>query len=115
MAGDNVETYWPTLRLELAGFHTRNQVACWPSTGGLWIHGNVHPVLLDYPGLPRFTNVTNFTDPAEEDAFCTQLRKVGATFWESQEEYHFTHLNADDGWWPPAVEEKIPPPKPMVC
>ena len=73
----------------------------------------MHPALLDYLGLPRFTNVEKSSDPAGEDAFCAQLKKVGADFWESQDEYH--EMNVDEVWPLKRIEKVFPPRKPLGC
>lgn len=58
------------------------RVACWPSTGGIWIK-HALPLDMSFLGLslqfdtPRPEDL----DPVEEDAFCTKLRLIGAEFW----------------------------------
>jgi hypothetical protein len=54
-----------------------NKVACWPSSGGVWIK-RLKSVELDYLGLSRFDDTERSSDQAEEDSFCAQFRKTGA-------------------------------------
>jgi hypothetical protein len=56
------------------------RVACWPSTGGIWIK---HANLLDmnFLDLDRFEDTPRQPDHAAEDEFCTRLRLVGADWW----------------------------------
>lgn len=67
----------PISRYDLA----YDQVACWPSTGGVWIK-HLSPVEMQYLGLDRFADAERSADPAEEDTFCTKLRQLGASWWE---------------------------------
>lgn len=56
-------------------------VACWPSTGGVWVK-KLSPVEMQYLGVDRFADTERSTDPAEEDAFCAKLQRLGASWWE---------------------------------
>ncbi|PNP39443.1 hypothetical protein TGAMA5MH_08649 [Trichoderma gamsii] len=61
----------------------------WPSTGGVYRLGDVHIVQRQFLGLNR--RVAKFLRPEVsadvEDAFCDQLRKLGAQWWESESKY----------------------------
>jgi hypothetical protein len=56
------------------------KVACWPSSGGIWIK---HVDLLDmhFLGLDCFSNTPRQPDHAAEDAFCRRLAMLGANWW----------------------------------
>ncbi|KAI9802129.1 MAG: hypothetical protein M1833_002050 [Piccolia ochrophora] len=71
------------------------QAACWPSTGGVWIK-SMTPVELFYTGLDRFNDVPKSSAQAEEDAFCDQLRKVGAQFYNLPPEWREGYVWCDE-------------------
>jgi hypothetical protein len=60
------------------------RVACWPSTGGIWIKHAV-PIEMAFLEVSQMYDTHRPTplDPAEEDAFCTKMRLIGAEFWEN--------------------------------
>jgi hypothetical protein len=69
----------PTIRSRLTRYGAR--VACWPSTGGIWIK-HADPVDLKFLGLNRFEDTPKqMYDAKKEDAFCTALKMTGADFW----------------------------------
>lgn len=71
----------PTARSTITKFGAR--VACWPSTGGIWIK-HADPLEIDFLGLDRYKEVQRSSPHrgAAEDAFCNQLRMVGAQWWD---------------------------------
>ena len=73
---DDEQPFKPTLRYDLS----TSKAACWPSTGGVWIK-SVTAVELDFLGVARLNSVERSTDSAEENKFCTQLRKIGASWY----------------------------------
>jgi hypothetical protein len=66
-------------------FHSGSGLFGYPSTGGVWILENPHPVLLQHLSIDRFAAVDSQreSDPVAEDAFCDSLKKVGARWWRS--------------------------------
>jgi hypothetical protein len=82
------------------------RVACWPSSGGVWIKHAV-PLELDFlnlsrenntrrpwrpkirrkwqafnEGWPRIEDMISEPDLIEEDVFCQKMRMIGADFWD---------------------------------
>ncbi|KAL7934090.1 hypothetical protein V8C35DRAFT_280401 [Trichoderma chlorosporum] len=82
--------YFPENRLE-SGSRCGASITCWPSKGGIYKLLSNHIVQLEFLGLDR--RVPNIQRPEvtieEEDAFCYQLRKLGARWWESEYEYRY--------------------------
>lgn len=72
----------PAVRSSLYRFGAR--VACWPSTGGIWMK-HALPIEMSFLDLSlRYdTYRPEDLDPVEEDAFCTKLRLIGAEFWQN--------------------------------
>ena len=62
-------------------------VFAWPSTGGVLVKEPADIVDLEYLGLDRFQPSSRSTDALEEDLFCERMRKLGAAWWESEEDY----------------------------
>lgn len=108
----------PTKRSTIFKYDAR--VACWPSTGGIWIK-HATPVDLDFLRLSRindtdkplqrtyyYTTTCPILDPdiyvppplAEEDFFCQKLRMLGADFWD---------LRPGEGLHDEPIEYTIPP------
>ncbi|KAF2033747.1 hypothetical protein EK21DRAFT_108535 [Setomelanomma holmii] len=56
------------------------RVACWPSTGGIWIK-DVGLVDMEFLGLSPFEDTPRQFNKTAEDKFCTALKMVGADFW----------------------------------
>ena len=78
----------------------------WPSTGGFYIL-SCDGVELEFLGLNRFEPTQRSQDPAEEDAFCAKMRRLGADWHRSQEaqvadslagEYQTNHVVKAFGW-----------------
>ncbi|SPO06318.1 uncharacterized protein DNG_09007 [Cephalotrichum gorgonifer] len=57
----------------------------WPSTGGFYTL-SCDGVELEFLSLDRFEPTPRSQDPAEEDAFCANMRKLGAHWYSSEEE-----------------------------
>ncbi|RFU73803.1 hypothetical protein TARUN_8449 [Trichoderma arundinaceum] len=78
----------PQYRLS-TGCAPGSSIKCWPSKGGIYILNDVHIVQRQFLGLDRF--VTSLPRPEAskevEDAFCNQVRKLGARWWEYMERY----------------------------
>ncbi|RYF35763.1 MAG: hypothetical protein EOO38_28640, partial [Cytophagaceae bacterium] len=69
----------PNARSRLRKYGAR--VACWPSTGGVWIK-DAELVDLDFLGLSRIRDTPRQSDTAAaEDKFCTTLKMLGADWW----------------------------------
>jgi hypothetical protein len=60
-----------------------------PSTGGILVKVKANVLDMDFLSLPRIRAVERSYDSAEEDAFCKRLRRVGATWWLFNEEWHY--------------------------
>lgn len=78
----------------------------WPSTGGFYTLG-CDGVELEFLGLDRFEPTPRSQDPAEEDAFCANMRKLGADWYNNleaevhdnlREEYQYNHEVKAFGW-----------------
>jgi hypothetical protein len=59
----------------------------WPSKGGLYALQACDGVELDFLHLDRFKVTPRSQDAAEEDAHVANMRKLGASWWESEEEF----------------------------
>ena len=69
----------PTLRSELVRHGAR--VACWPSSGGVWIkHADL--VDLNFLKLSRLEDTPRQFNQTAEDEFCTTLKLTGAEWWQ---------------------------------
>ena len=60
----------------------------YPSSGGILIQDPVNIVDMQYLQLDRFKTTQRSTNVLEEDAFCERMRKIGATWWPSEQECH---------------------------
>lgn len=78
----------------------------WPSTGGFYIL-SCDGVELEFLGLDRFEPTPRSQDPAEEDAFCANMRRLGARWYRDLEaeaaaslegEYRTGHVVKAFGW-----------------
>lgn len=57
------------------------RVACWPSSGGVWIkHADL--VELDFLDLDRFADTPQQFNQTAEDEFCKRLKMIGAEWWK---------------------------------
>ena len=63
----------------------------YPSKGGIYILECCDGIELDFLGLDRFTPSSRSEDTAEEDAHCTNMRKLGANWWSSEWAYLEQH------------------------
>lgn len=68
----------PTIRSRLTRYGAL--VACWPSSGGIWIK-HADPVEMKFLGLDRFRDTKKMYDAKKEDDFCTSLKMTGANWW----------------------------------
>lgn len=66
-------------------------VRSWPSTGGFYTTA-CDGVELEFLGLDRFEPTPRSQDPAEEDAFCAKLRKLGPKWWPDLETHALDSL-----------------------
>ncbi|KAJ5086516.1 hypothetical protein NUU61_007823 [Penicillium alfredii] len=64
------------------------QVACYPSSGGIWM-AELGPLELQHLNINRFESTERSWNQADEDKFCDQLRPFGGS-WYTQ--------SADDLW-----------------
>ncbi|KAI0179860.1 hypothetical protein GGR52DRAFT_215683 [Hypoxylon sp. FL1284] len=68
------------------GVRSGAAVRGYPSRGGVYVlHCN--PVELDFLQLDRFHIAMRSLDQKEEDRHCFNMRKLGATWWQSEEAY----------------------------
>lgn len=57
------------------------RVACWPSSGGIWIkHADL--VEMEFLSLNRLKSTPRQYNQTAEDEFCTKLKMVGAEWWQ---------------------------------
>ena len=87
------------------GFEKGAQVLGWPSTGGIYVLDSCDGVELDFLGLDRFNTTQRSADPADEDAHCTRMRKLGATWWSSQGKWELSTIGGGEA-------RRGPPPDP---
>ncbi|GIJ98257.1 hypothetical protein Aspvir_000373 [Aspergillus viridinutans] len=64
----------------------------WPSKGGLYVLQSYDGVELGFLQLDRFNSTIRSQDPAEEDAHCANMRKLGAPWFESEEAFILSAL-----------------------
>jgi hypothetical protein len=73
-------------------YETRQErLTCWPSGGGFWTAGVVHPVILDKMGIQRLANSSRSISPAEEDVLCQKMlpHGLGMSFYPDTDAYRF--------------------------
>ncbi|KAF2131382.1 hypothetical protein P153DRAFT_194207 [Dothidotthia symphoricarpi CBS 119687] len=69
----------PVSRSSLVKYGAR--VACWPSSGGIWIkHADL--VDLNFLGLSRIEDTPRQFNQTAEDEFCTKLKMTGPEWWK---------------------------------
>ncbi|KAL2830893.1 hypothetical protein BDW59DRAFT_140927 [Aspergillus cavernicola] len=56
------------------------QAACYPSSGGIWM-ASLGPLELQHLGTNRFKTTPRSPIQADEDAFCTKLRRFGGDWY----------------------------------
>ncbi|CBF79033.1 hypothetical protein AN7124.2 [Aspergillus nidulans FGSC A4] len=66
----------------------------YPSTGGVLIKGPIDLVDITFLSLPRFHVAQRSPSAEEEDRFCNLLRRLGATWWPSKEEYIMVNMGS---------------------
>jgi hypothetical protein len=76
LPGQDDDPFQPLRRYSL----DYGKVACWQDNG-VWIK-RLTPVEMSALGIDRFHDSDRALEQADEDAFCTRLRKYGASFWE---------------------------------
>ncbi|KAI1103048.1 hypothetical protein F4804DRAFT_311372 [Jackrogersella minutella] len=89
------------------GVRSGAAVRGYPSYGGVYIL-HCTAVELDFLGLDRFHIAMRAVDQEEEDAFCNNMRRLGATWWESEAAYRQKAMDPDRSGepvtfvgWPP--------------
>jgi hypothetical protein len=63
------------------------RVVAYPSKGGMDVLDALNGLDLDFLGLDRFKTVQRSQDPAEEDALCVKMRRLGAVWWKINHYY----------------------------
>ena len=79
-----------------------------PSSGGILIKRSANLVDLQLLSLPRIKATNRSQDAGEEDAFCESMRRVGASWWESEADFLRSLVGNDLYDGDPADEEKDP-------
>ncbi|KAI1412847.1 hypothetical protein F5Y13DRAFT_43192 [Hypoxylon sp. FL1857] len=89
------------------GVRSGAAVRGYPSYGGVYVL-HCTPVELDFLGLDRFHIAMRSLDQQEEDAHCNNMRRLGATWWESEGAYRQKAMDPDKSGdlvtfvgWPP--------------
>lgn len=86
------------------GIQSGATVRGWPSSGGIYILDECDGVELDFLHLDRFTPANSSEDAALEDRHCEEMRKLGAMWWSSEDEYVRRHFIDPLG---PDPDEKV--------
>jgi hypothetical protein len=60
----------------------------WPSKGGMYTFSASDGVELEFLQLDRFNDTLRSQDPAEEGAHCDRMRKLGASWFETPEDFY---------------------------
>jgi hypothetical protein len=58
-----------------------------PSSGGILIMRSANLVDLQFLSVPRLATSERSSDAAEEDAFCEQMKRLGASWWKDEAEF----------------------------
>ncbi|KAI1385434.1 uncharacterized protein F4822DRAFT_413020 [Hypoxylon trugodes] len=89
------------------GVRSGAAVRGYPSYGGIYAR-HCTAVELDFLGLDRFHIAMRSLDQEEEDAHCNNMRRLGATWWESEDAYRRNAMDPDKSndpvtfvGWPP--------------
>jgi len=83
-------------------------VYSWPSSGGVIIKDEVDAVELMFLGLERLNpQMKRDIDPAVEDAFGRELRKIGGKWWRSEQRSLDVTVAQGNGREPTAEERKV--------
>ncbi|KAF2005048.1 hypothetical protein P154DRAFT_518623 [Amniculicola lignicola CBS 123094] len=69
----------PTARSTILRHGAR--IACWPSTGGVWIK-TADVAEIDFLDIDRFEDTPRQFNTTAEDEFCQKLRMTGAEWWQ---------------------------------
>jgi hypothetical protein len=67
----------PSKRYDLV----KNQIACWPSTGGVWLL-DANIAYLDHLHLNKLENFEKDHNAQAEDKFCEDIHQLGAMHFE---------------------------------
>ena len=71
---------------------TSTLIRGWPSKGGLYVLNAYSGVELDFLHLDRFIATRSSANQDEEDAHCDNMRKLGATWWESEYDFEMKRV-----------------------
>jgi hypothetical protein len=104
------ETLYPSEPTNVRSYFS--QTACHvhghPSSGGILIKHFANLVDLQFLSLPRNMSTYRSENADEEDAFCDLMRRIGATWWESEEVFIRALVGEDAYNGDPADDEKDP-------
>jgi hypothetical protein len=84
------------------------RVACWPSTGGVWVK-NVDLVEMDFLGLNRLGHTPRQFNQTDEDEFCGRFRAIGAHWWTLPPKFEERAHLGDDQFKCQTLEECFEP------
>ena len=68
------------------------QVFGWPSSGGVVIKEFANAVDLDFLDVDRFHRSGKAASSAEEDVFCDKLYRIGAKWWQDEDDFNDVDL-----------------------
>jgi hypothetical protein len=104
------ETLYPSKPTNVRSFFS--QTACHihghPSSGDILIKRSANLVDLQFLSLPRNISTYRSENADEEDAFCDLMRRIGATWWESEAVFRRALVGEDAYDGDPAEDEKDP-------
>lgn len=104
------ETLYPSEPTNVRSYFS--QTACHihghPSSGGILIKRSANLVDLQFLSLPRNISTYKSENANEEDAFCDRMRRIGATWWESEAVFLRALVGEDTYDGDPADDEKDP-------
>jgi hypothetical protein len=102
------ETSYPSKPTNVRSYFS--QTAChvhgYPSSGGILIKRPANLVDLQFLSLPRNISTYRSENADEEDAFCDLMRRIGATWWESEAVFLRALVGEDAYNGDPADDEK---------
>lgn len=104
------ETLYPSEPTNVRSYFS--QTACHihghPSSGGILIKRSANLVDLQFLSLPHTMSTFRSENADEEDAFCDLMRRIGATWWESEAVFLKALVGEDTYDGDPADDEKNP-------
>jgi hypothetical protein len=96
----------PIRRVDI--FNGGARVACWPSTGGVWVK-NLDLVEMEFLGLNRLGHTPRQFNQTAENEFCGRLRAIGAQWWKLPPRFEERAHLGDDQFKCQTLEECFEP------